>query len=137
MKNKILFILLVGFMLIGLTGCGGESNKFIGTWRSPYISNKVSGQGFSYLEIRKDGTYTKTNYIDGNLMSKTEGDYEIGGNEIILYTNESHTSWTECNYRSEALVSGDLYYTRYDTNKENNSSAKEKVEVDKNVNENY
>lgn len=135
MKKKLFMILLCGCVLISLTGCGGETNKFIGTWRSPYISNKVSGQGLSYLEIRKDGTYTKTNYIDGNLMSKTEGEYEIGGNEIILYTNESHTSWTECNYRSEALVSGDLYYTRYDASKENNSSPN--VEVNKTVNEDY
>ena len=119
-------------MILGLTGCG-EKNKFVGMWRSPYISDSEPGQGLSYLEIKEDGTYTRTNYIDGVFKSKKEGDYEIGGNELILYDNESHTSWYEFNYRSGALDGKGLYYTRYDESNESNAKNEQRIITNENL----
>lgn len=113
--KKILSIVICSILFLGVIGCGNkEENKFIGTYKTMY---GVDGeQYYQYIEIKKDGTYTKSTFKFNKHVSTQKGDYEITGNEIVLYADEDHKSWTSYDYRADKLFpsNNDLYYERYD-----------------------
>ncbi len=115
--KKVLIVSLVFILVLGLTGCG-KSNKFVGTWRSLYSTG--GEQGYVYLELKNNGTYVETKYLNGSVVSEIEGKYEYTDDTVTCYKSEK--SWTEYKYRADKLVNGSTYYTRYDeTDKTNNN----------------
>ena len=94
MKKKLLYILFIGILLIGMTGCGSKEEQNENNTTETNNEKEVSGEAITtkvkvgdYVHYQaKAGSYTSKKEKNGS-SDKT---YEITGDEIwrVMYVNE-------------------------------------------------
>ena len=108
MKRKILSVLLIGIIVVGLTGCGKNtiSKKVVGTWQ------RVEGNGFISIELYDGGT-GKIYRIDGSYDNIT---WEIK-DDVLNIVNYQTTIGYKLSKNNNQLISVDGT-TKYERRKE-------------------
>ena len=102
MKKKLLSVLLMGILVVGLTGCGTskseesqgttqeetqkekETNTIIGSW-----SGESSNNQFCTLTFEKDEKYKSECTGVFNKVYEFSGTYKISGNVVTITSDET------------------------------------------------
>ncbi|MBE6912190.1 MAG: hypothetical protein E7473_06675 [Ruminococcaceae bacterium] len=87
--KKVLLVALVFLLIVSIVGCSASEKDVAGRYVSSY-----SYGGSTYrtvISLEESGSYMKTVMKDGALHSIEEGDWELDGNEVILYDSSAST----------------------------------------------
>lgn len=111
--RKISLCVVFALVVAVLAGCGLSEEDAVGTWSGTYTYN---GNEFSVaFTLYNDGTYDKVIFKNGSLSSTETGDYEVKGNQVILYDSSSltyHGTSTRYNYKNGMLENNDHYFMK-------------------------
>lgn len=104
MRNKFLLVLLIGILMIALTGCGGtttteaekadDASGIVGTWKGE------DEEQTQVYEFNEDGTYTSSIETtsptsDEKVTSEATGTYEVKEDKDLLVLTEDSVSAAE------------------------------------------
>lgn len=98
--RKLISLVLVCILCFSLCACATE-NSVTGTWTDRYIYE--GNEFFVTIVLEDNGHYTYVSYKNGDLSKAMEGDWEITGGEVCLYTE---TGSIRYEYNGENLVNG-------------------------------
>ena len=85
---KIMAVCLAAaLMMTFFAACAPSAEELAGTYTGSYVYN---GNDFTCaIVINENGTYGKATMKNGELSSSEAGDWEIKGNKVRLYTDDS------------------------------------------------